>query len=215
MVQGIPERHRYYLLSELVGSLDLSDFVNLKELIVFEQKITSLNLADCSNLKDIYASFNLIERITLPRHTLNLERVSLTNNNIQPQNLSCFSNFINLRYLYLGVDGGEKGVARLREGIYNRWYGTLEHLKDLEFLEELAINSTDIDSGLEHLPTDGLNFFVFGDCGRTEAGVNRLKEVLEIEEELAVDEDTNNNSWKVGIINQMQEDRLNAVIQQN
>jgi len=46
MVCQIPERYRYYLSSKLVGSLDLSGFVNLKELVVFEQKITSLNLAD-------------------------------------------------------------------------------------------------------------------------------------------------------------------------
>jgi|SRR6185312_1529382 len=135
----------------------------------------------------------MIERIILPRHTLNLERLALTNNNIQPQNLSRFANFTNLRYLYLGVDTSEESIARLGEGIYNRWYGTLEYLKNLECLKELFINSTDIDAGWEYLPTNELDFFIFGDCGRAEAGVNRLKEVLKIDEETAVDREESEN----------------------
>jgi hypothetical protein len=83
-------------------------------------------------------------------------------------------------------------------------------LKNLEYLEELNINSTDLDAGWEYLPTDELNFFVFGDCERAEAGVKRLKEVLGISEELAVDGEESENFWKVNVIRQMQEERLKS-----
>src|SRR5947207_3210126 len=40
----------------------------------------------------------------------------------------------------------------MRKNIYNRFYGSLESLKDLTKLESLHISNTDISHGLEYLP---------------------------------------------------------------
>jgi len=42
----------------------------------------------------------------------------------------------------------------------------------------LDINGTDIDSGVEYLPIEKLTSFVFGNSGRTEAGVNIIQHNL-------------------------------------
>ncbi|CAG8840383.1 25084_t:CDS:2, partial [Racocetra persica] len=45
-------------------------------------------------------------------------------------------------------------------------------------LEELDINATDINGGLEYLNTEKLFGFTFGNCGRTGARVDELKDAL-------------------------------------
>jgi hypothetical protein len=51
-------------------------------------------------------------------------------------------------------------------------------------LEELDINSTDINDGLIDLPTEELFHFTFGSFGRTGAGVEVLKAILAQELEI-------------------------------
>jgi hypothetical protein len=81
-----------------------------------------------------------------------LKHLTLANNNISQQDLSVFSKFVNVTHLFIGNDGEDK----IKQGIYNRWTGSLEPLKNLTKLKKLCIESTDIDSGLEFLP-DSLN----------------------------------------------------------
>ncbi|CAG8549489.1 4751_t:CDS:2 [Racocetra fulgida] len=71
-----------------------------------------------------------------------IEDILLTNNNFCEQNLSSFTRFPRLHRLFLGTDN----AARIRQGIYNRWYGSLIHLLTLTRLQELDINATDISS---------------------------------------------------------------------
>ncbi|CAG8502264.1 1802_t:CDS:2 [Gigaspora margarita] len=161
----------YYIDGEkeiLMGTLDLSSFINLESLKIDKNYLSKLILAGCQHLESIEADGNLLREIVLPLRTDHLERVYLTNNNFPVQDLSIFSNYTNLEILFLGTDD----ETRIRRGIYNR-------LSQLSNLEELDINATDIDRGLEYLPTNRLFNFTFGNQGRVGAGVDCLKSVLE------------------------------------
>jgi Leucine-rich repeat (LRR) protein len=106
----------YYLNFLLTGTLDLSDFINLKIVEVEGQSITSLILINCPNLEKVCANDNLLEEIILPPQLPQLERISLINNNLPARNLTCFSYYPNLKFLYLGTNDAN----RIRQGIYNR-----------------------------------------------------------------------------------------------
>ena len=61
------------------------------------------------------------------------------------------SKFVNLEYLDLG-NHGKYSEEKINQGIYNRFAGSLEPLKDLAKLKTLGIYGTDLDDGLEYLP---------------------------------------------------------------
>ncbi|CAJ0748979.1 12489_t:CDS:2 [Entrophospora sp. SA101] len=77
-----------------------------------------------------------------------MTRLNLDNNDIVPINLSVFSKFVNLEKLNIGTNYEE----RIKQGMYNRFYGSLEPLQGLTKLEKLSIENTDINDGLGHLP---------------------------------------------------------------
>nr|CAG8454412.1 11750_t:CDS:2 [Entrophospora candida] len=140
----------------LEASLDLNNFVNLEELDCSFNQLSKLDLSNCFNLRKINCSNNiLLTEVKLPLDGKKLEELNLENNNLSRQNLSCFSNLINLKELNIG--SFEKIGAKVPEknnieNKYNRFYGSLEPLKNLTKLESLDISSTDVDSGLEYLP---------------------------------------------------------------
>ncbi|CAG8582466.1 17559_t:CDS:2, partial [Racocetra persica] len=88
--------------------------------------LTFLSLRICSKLKEINCSGNLLKSIKLPYLCHELEK-------------------LDIRMI-------EK--EKIQQGIYNRFYGSLEPLKNLKKLRFLRICNTDIDSGLEHLPNN-------------------------------------------------------------
>ncbi|CAI2161407.1 10334_t:CDS:2 [Funneliformis geosporum] len=157
----------HYFTSEktLSGILSLTRFFNLERLVIKDQEIDKLNLTQCSNLKELHARDNLIKTIILPNETSKLEMLDLTNNNILDHDLFYITNYTNLTYLHLGTDN----VAKLN------------------------INATDINDGLAYLPTDNLYYFTCGSMGRVNAGVEQIKEMLDLDEETAVSEDTDEN----------------------
>lgn len=63
------------------------------------------------------------------------------------------------------------------------------YLLTLTKLGELDINATDINDGLRYLATKGLNYFTFGSQGRTEAGVNQIKNIFKNDFRLKEGED--------------------------
>jgi len=187
----------YYIPSatSLTGTLDLSTFPSLEGLTVEGQLISRLILSKCYLLERLNANDNLLREIVWPNRLIvpgaesgvewasRLESVYLVDNNFFSQDLSEFSRFGRLKVLFLGTHNKEK----IKQGIYNRWNGSLTSIRNLRELQELDINATDINDGLIDLPTEELFHFTFGSFGREEAGVNELKAImvrdLEIESE--------------------------------
>ncbi|CAI2201842.1 13189_t:CDS:2, partial [Funneliformis geosporum] len=80
-----------------------------------------------------------------------LEKLYIKDNKFS-SDLSLFSEFIELHDLDLSND-------KEREGVYNRFTGSLEPLKNLTKLTDLNINDTDIEKGLEYLYHNGIKSF--------------------------------------------------------
>ncbi|KLL02857.1 MAG: hypothetical protein MRECE_41c014, partial [Mycoplasmataceae bacterium CE_OT135] len=120
-----------------------------------------------------------------------LKNIFLTNNNFSRCNLSEFSSFYHLESLHLGTDD----LERIRQNIYNRWNGSLQPLQNLDDLEELDINSTDINDGWYYLPTKQMLHLTFGNSGREGAGVDRLREILIQDLEIKFEEGYTAEQW--------------------
>lgn len=152
------------------GSLDLSDFVNLESLSCQSNHLTKLNIINCRNLIELNCSWNELTNLDINSVCLQvldcsynfltelewekfnpetLKSLSIEGNNFFPSDLSVFSRFINLKGLWIGDYYDEK---KIQQDIYNKFYGSLEPLRNLNNLEHLNINNTDVDSGLEYLP---------------------------------------------------------------
>jgi hypothetical protein len=73
-------------------------------------------------------------------------------------------------------------------------------LKNLTVLTELDINATDIDDGLEYLPTGRLYTFYCA-SKREGAGVEKIKKLLGLNERLAGKESDRANGERIDRIN--------------
>ncbi|CAB4488102.1 unnamed protein product [Rhizophagus irregularis] len=147
--------------------LDLSEFVNLEELICSKNQLTSLDISKNKHC-------NQLNKLKLPvANSEKLEYLNLLDNSFS-QNLDCFSRFVNLKELFVGNTDGD----RIQQGIYNRFHGSLKPLKKLVKLESLSINNTDIETGIEFLPDSITNFRCLADK-RSEAKVKKIYEQLE------------------------------------
>ena len=150
------------------GALDLTQFTGLRkadirnscltELIVNNYCLEELNVSGnpglslkigfvpkklncCAiNLK----SAGFLNQISNPE---NLEALDISCNDIQPTDISIFSRFINLKVLKTGSRSNKVSENR------NRFYGSLKAFQNLTKLEMVCIEATDVDSGLEYLPT--------------------------------------------------------------
>lgn len=129
------------------------DLVNLPKLNYFKAlncRITSLTINGCPEISFFHIRNNYLTDLKFLEN-LNPEKLnflSVHGNNLPRQDLSVFSKFVNLESLHLGTND----YKRTMQGIYNRFYGSLQPLKNLTNLKYLDITSTDIDSGLEYLP---------------------------------------------------------------
>jgi Leucine-rich repeat (LRR) protein len=113
---------------------------NLEKLACGNNKLTDLDVSKLTNLKTLACPNNLLTNINYPRNPEKLINVIVSDNNLLAQDISVFSKFVNLEILYIGSDNEEK----MRENKYNRFYGNLESLKDLNKLRLLHINNTDV-----------------------------------------------------------------------
>jgi Heterokaryon incompatibility protein (HET)/Nucleoside 2-deoxyribosyltransferase like len=146
----------------LEGSLKLEGFINLEILHFLGNKnLTSLDLSDCQNLWSLNCSrINLTDISflqTIPQPT-KLTYLDISNNNFKEQDLTFLTSFTNLERLLLGSWDNDK----LAKKIYNRFTGSLEHLKGMSKLLGLDISNTDLDSGLEFLPVslEEVDYFI-------------------------------------------------------
>jgi len=117
-------------------NLDCSGNTSLKELACTDSQLTNLKLDDCGVLTKIMLYRNqLIDTkflINLPSPYKRLKELYIANNNLVPEDLSFLTKFTNLKKLDLAN---------------NRFYGSLEFLKNADELEVLDIKGTNIDRG--------------------------------------------------------------------
>lgn len=131
-----PQEQRSTLLEKLglseknlQGGLDLSDFINLKELYCIDNQLTSLNLSNCCQLEKICCPKNQLTKLTLPNNLTNLRKLILYNNNFN-QDLAFLSKATSLAELDLSN---------------NQFRGSLDYLTNLKQLKWLKISDTNLD----------------------------------------------------------------------
>lgn len=137
----------------LQGSLDLSDFANLEKLDCENNKLTELKVDNCLNLKSLICYGNLLTNLDVSKNK-EITSLNLVDNNFPKQDLS-FLSHLSLEQLWIGMGPlghQESTKERIKKGIYNRFYGSLEPLKNMTKLHWFNIDNSDISSGLEHLP---------------------------------------------------------------
>ncbi|CFW92699.1 protein of unknown function (L domain-like) [endosymbiont DhMRE of Dentiscutata heterogama] len=134
----------------LEGPLNLNGFTNVKELNCGYNKISNLNVSDCLKIEKLFCNDNKFTDLQFLSsvNSWNLVSLNITDNNIASHDLSEFSRFTNLGSLWIG----NSDKQRIKKNCYNRLYGSLESLKDLNKLHSLYISGTHIDKGLEYLP---------------------------------------------------------------
>jgi Leucine-rich repeat (LRR) protein len=148
--------------------LKINELINLELLYCSYNKLINLNLINCKNLCKINCDNNRIKEIILPLNNERLEKLNLNSNNLSYQDLNIFSKFINLKELDIGNND-------FKERKYNRFYGSLKPLKNLNKLEYLEISDTDIEEGLEYL-SDNVEKIGCSTYNRNQCGVKKIKE---------------------------------------
>src|SRR5204863_242330 len=114
----------------------------------YNETITDLVLGDCANLRVIEGYDNSLTSVDFLNSLPNPEKLTclkIEENNIKPTDLTCFSRFVNLETLEIGSITGalnSRYRERFEQGVYNRFYGSLEPLKSLKKLKKLRIANT-------------------------------------------------------------------------
>ncbi|CAG8485480.1 7456_t:CDS:1 [Dentiscutata erythropus] len=176
----------------LEDQLELTDFINLNYFDCSNNGLTSLNLKDCQRLEVIHCYCNRIRLLNLPKlnqlrefdasynqlididlsafNPENLLILKLHTNNFNSQDIDCFSSFTKLEYLLFCNDVRE----RIEKNDYNRFYGSLKSLQNMNNLKYLDIRATDVEKGLEYLPTETKEFKYTSDWLRPEAKATNI-----------------------------------------
>ncbi|CAG8699680.1 17856_t:CDS:2 [Racocetra persica] len=135
---------------ELYGSLSLTGFTALRNLVLDSNNLTSIDISGCPNLIELTLHNNNLTSLDFS-HNSRLEEIYITRNNITAD-LRIFSHLVKLRVLNIA---GEGCYHRSGDGRHNTFSGSLASLRNCQFLEELFIvNQTLIQEGLEELPTN-------------------------------------------------------------
>lgn len=127
--------------------LDFSGCLRLEEINCSRNELNNLDFSGCTNLRKVDCSENLLTNLDLTNN-FQLEELNISNNNFPEQELSFLSHLVELKNLNLGNNRHK----RIQRNIYNRFYGSLESLKNLTRLKKLGISNTDLDCGVEYLP---------------------------------------------------------------
>lgn len=134
--------------------LDLREFVGLEKIYIngdaLKTPLKKINLTGIGNLETLFLNANELTSVDFLNQLSNPEKLktlNLARNNFSPTTLDFVRPFTNLKLLTLGTK-----KEKVQAGIYNRFYGSLEPLKNLTHLSLICIASTDVDRGLEYLP---------------------------------------------------------------
>ncbi|CAG8561860.1 18482_t:CDS:2, partial [Racocetra persica] len=181
-ISDCPNLEVLYCSSNQLSGLDLSNCPNLKTIDCGFNELTNLDLTNLSHLEELSCNDNLITKLELS--SLNSEKLTslnISDNNFSEQDLEIFGEFTNLENLLIGNEDKKK----IEQGIYNRFFNSLEPLKNLTKLELLFISNTDIDSGLKFLP-DSLEEIY---CSFKERPESKVKTLAERLSDFSIDED--------------------------
>jgi len=137
------------------GKLKIEKYLKgIASLEIIDTKISELNLGECTNLKELICNQNFfITKIDFLRQLPNPEKLQILeieDNNIEATALDFLKPFVNLEVLRLGST--ENGSVLYsappgKELPCNKFYGSLETLKNFKKLRILNIRDTDIDRG--------------------------------------------------------------------
>ncbi|CAJ0851572.1 791_t:CDS:2 [Entrophospora sp. SA101] len=146
------------------GELIINNFSQLEEVIIFNQNnLTKFQINNCPNLTKLTCRDGYALTYFETRDCPSLENIScfysqLTKLNFDRLEKLTELNFYANRLTDLNLHGfpnlkvlSNDDEERMQQGVYNRFYSSLEPLRDLNKLELLHINNTNIDSGLEYL----------------------------------------------------------------
>jgi Leucine-rich repeat (LRR) protein len=176
-----------------IRSLDLNKNNQLVILDCCFNWLVDLDLTGLTELRMLHCSDNCIEKIDyLNLNPDKLVYLNISDNNLLEQDLSVFSRFVNLEELIIG----NFEVDKISSAIYNRFYGSLEPLRDLIRLKSIFIKNTDIDSGLEYLPSTVETVYCGADV-EFNFGAKSIEEILKgygVGEEEAKKRE-NNSGW--------------------
>src|SRR5579862_563428 len=132
------EKLRQIILSESEkeiegGELDLSEYVNLEKLTLcghyLKTPLTKLKLGKMPNLTGltcVYNQLTSVDFLSELTHPEKLESLNIERNNFQPTTYDFLARFTNLKHLTTGTI-----KDKIEAGIYNRFYGSLQPLKNL------------------------------------------------------------------------------------
>ncbi|MCE8163170.1 MAG: hypothetical protein I3273_02970 [Candidatus Moeniiplasma glomeromycotorum] len=152
IIADFPQLEEVRIWWEKLTKLKIINCPQLTELSCVDNNLTELDVSACSNLKELDYRQNLLTSLDLTNN-LKLEKLFISDNNFSTQDLSFLSHLVNLKQLVLG-NGGTYGMylkERVQKGIYNRFQGSLETLKNMNKLEMLHIDNTDINDGVKYL----------------------------------------------------------------
>lgn len=173
----------------LSGALDLTDFINLETLNCSDNQLKSLNLTGLTKLKFIACDDNLLTNLNFldflsTSQPKNLTYLNLSNNDFASNDLSIFSNFVNLEKLLIGntlIGNSNEDEEKLELGVrgkkYNRFHGSLKLLQNLKRLKRLDISRTDVNDGVEYLPDSLQDVTCYSDLSPA-SKVNSIREEL-------------------------------------
>src|SRR6185312_3168233 len=127
-LSNCPDLEKIYCQANNLTNLNLNNCLKLKDIHCFDNQLTTLDLSNLSELETIGCANNYLTEIPYILNPEQLTELRISNNNLAPTDLSIFSQFKNLKELWIGNDNENK----IQQGIYNRFEGSLEPLKDLK-----------------------------------------------------------------------------------
>jgi diadenosine tetraphosphate (Ap4A) HIT family hydrolase/ATP-dependent Lon protease len=191
---------KLYCSENRLSEIDLKNNKNLTKLCCRNNRLTDLDLSNCKNLQllevqnfESYTkvknslfgdysekyyekyynnNFNKLVNITFLEQLPNPDKLKtlwLSGNSIH-NDLTIFTRFVNLETLGLETQNYSENFIKEKG---NKFYGSLEILKDLTKLKELYLSNTDIDSGLEYLPENVEEIH----CSRQKRPESRIRKI--------------------------------------